>query len=284
MGYLEAAPLLRAGQLRILDDEPTRRELRNPEQRGDRVDHPAGGSDDRAYALMLAAAMAVETIVKPGFPPLGWAIRTEIGLGGRRVTMVSSEPEPGHDLESNSHRAECRACRAKWMARENRPEPGGDGWHQVPTPLGRREMYFDPRGLEAPVSHRDVCGTCSVRLDAASEAELADRKRQHLRDSRRCRQAEGELRRRETGSALGPQNVMKADSSPLTAPAKGTASFDVVCQCCGRECCGPTTPASSLAEAEAVQARHLAESRRCANWAAERGTRETFKVRSRKTR
>jgi hypothetical protein len=280
IGYLEAAPLVRAGQLRILDDEPTRRELRNLEQRGDRVDHPAGGSDDRANALMLAAAMAVQTIVKPGFPPLGWAIRTEIGPGGRRVTMVSSEPELGHDLESNSHRAECRACRAAWMARENRPDPGGDGWQ---TPSGRREMYFDPRGLEVPVSHHDVCGTCSVRLDAASEAELVDRKRQHLRDSRRCRQAEGELRR-ETGSVLGPQNVMKADSSPLTVPAKGTASFDVVCQCCGRECCGPTTPASSLAEAEAVQARHLAESRRCADWATERGTRETFKVRSRKTR
>src|SRR5262249_51558620 len=43
IGYLEAAPLLRAGCLRILDDEKTRRELRNLEQRGDRVDHPAGG-------------------------------------------------------------------------------------------------------------------------------------------------------------------------------------------------------------------------------------------------
>jgi hypothetical protein len=283
MGYLEAAPLLRAGRLRILDDEPTRRELRNLEQRGDRVDHPAGGSDDRANAVMLAAAMAVQTIVKPGFPPLAWAIRTEIGPDGRRVTMVSSEPERGHDLDSNSHRAECRACRAKWMARENRPEPGADGMHQVPTPSGRLETYFDPRGLEAPVGHHDVCGTCGVRLGAPSEAELVNRKRQHVRDSPRCLHAEEKLRR-ETGLAHAPQNVVTADPSPLTAPAKGTVSFDVVCQCCGRECCGPTTPASSMAEAEAVQATHLAESRRCADWAAERGTRETFKVRSRKTR
>ncbi len=41
------------------------RELRNLEQRGDRVDHPAGGSDDRADAVMLAAAMAVQTSPAP---------------------------------------------------------------------------------------------------------------------------------------------------------------------------------------------------------------------------
>jgi len=92
----------------------------------------------------LAAAMAVQTIVKPGFPPSVSVIRTEIGPGGRRVTITSSKPEPGHDLESNGR-----------------------------TPV---------------------------------------------------------------------------------APIKGTASFDVLCECCGRECCGPTTPASSMDEAEAVQA------------------------------
>jgi hypothetical protein len=100
------------------------RELRNLEQRGDRVDHPAGGSDDRANAVMLAAAMAVQTIVKPSFG-FSWVVRTEIGPDGRRVTTSSSKPEPGHDLESNSHRSECRACRGKW-ARENRPESGAD--------------------------------------------------------------------------------------------------------------------------------------------------------------
>lgn len=280
MGYLEAAPLLRAGRLRILDDEPTRRELRNLEQRGDRVDHPAGGSDDRANAVMLAAAMAVQTIVRPGFG-FAWTIRTVVGPGGRRE-ITFSEPQPGHDLENGSHRVECRACRAKWRARANRPEPGADGYHQVQTPSGQRETYYDPRGLEAPLSLHHVCGTCGVRLAAGSEAGLADLKGQHLRGSPRCRPAEDTLRR-ETRSAPGPQNVMKADSSTLKPPVRGTASLDVLCQCCGRECCG-RTPASSLAEAEAVQVAHLAESRRCADWAAERGTPQTFKVMSRRTR
>jgi len=124
---------------------------------------------------MLAAAMAVQTIVKPGFPPSVSVIRTEIGPGGRRVSITSSKPEPGHDVESR-------------------------------------------------------------------------------------------------------------DSRTRSASVKGTASFDVLCECCGRECCGPTTPASNMDEAEAVQAEHLAESRRCADWAAGRSTRETFKIRSRKTR
>ena len=173
MGYLEAAPLLRAGQLRILDDEPTRRELRNLEQRGDRVDHPAGGSDDRANALMLAAAMAVQTIVKPSFPPFAVVIRTEVRPGGRRVITVSGGPEPGHDVESR-------------------------------------------------------------------------------------------------------------DSRTRSASRKGSAALDVLCECCGRECCGPT-PASSMDEAEAVQAEHEAESRACADWAAARGTPLPFRIRIRKT-
>jgi hypothetical protein len=272
MGYLEAAPLLRAGQLRILDDEPTRRELRNLEQRGDRVDHPAGGSDDRANAVMLAAAMAVQTIVKPGVPSLVWGFLTEIGPDGRRVTTSSSEPEPGHDLESNSHRTECRACRAKWRARENRPEPGADGYHQVQTPSGRRETYYDPRGLEAPPTHHGQCGTCRVPISATSEAELADRKRLHLRGSRRCREAQEKLEQ-ETRSALTPQDLVKVDSGRLAAPAKGSAALEVSCQCCSW-----TMPASSMAEVEAAQAAHLAGSRRCEQWAAERGVRETFKV------
>ena len=175
MGYLEAAPLLRAGQLRILDDEPTRRELRNLEQRGDRVDHPAGGSDDRANAVMLAAAMAVQTIVKPSFG-LSWLVRTEIGPDGRRVTTSSSKPEPGHDLESNSHRAECRACRAKWEARENRPEPGADGWYRVPTPSGRSEMYFDPRGLEAPTTPASAPAPAPAQTPQQLEAALEQRR------------------------------------------------------------------------------------------------------------
>jgi len=147
MGYIEAAPLLRAGQFRILDDEKTRRELRNLEVRGDRVDHPAWGRDDRANAVMLAAAIAVQTIVKPGFPPLVSSFHTEIGPDGQRVTTSGSQPQTGHNLDDASHRVECRSCREKWRRREKRPESGADGWHQVQTPSGRRETYFDPRGL-----------------------------------------------------------------------------------------------------------------------------------------
>jgi hypothetical protein len=175
MGYLEAAPLLRAGQLRILDDEPTRRELRNLEQRGDRVDHPAGGSDDRANAVMLAAAMAVQTIVNPSFG-FSWLVHTEIGPDGRRVATSSSKPEPGHDLESDSHRANCRACRATWRARENRPEPGADGWYRVPTPSGRSEMYFDPRGLEVPTTPATVTGPAPAQTPQQLEAALEQRR------------------------------------------------------------------------------------------------------------
>ena len=276
MGYLEAAPLLRAGRLRILDDEPTRRELRNLEQRGDRVDHPAGGSDDRANAVMLAAAMAVQTIVKPGFALVS-VVSTEVGPDGRRVATINSEPESGHDLESTSHRAECRACRATWKARENSSEPGADGMHRVQTPSGRRETYFDPRGLEAPLSYQDQCGTCGVRISAASEAGLADPMRQRLRGSPRCREAEEKLRQ-ETGSAPAPQDLVKVDPSRLTPPTRGSAALEVSC-----ECCGWTTPASSMVEVEAVQTAHLTGSRRCAGWVAERGAPETFKVRIRKT-
>jgi len=200
-----------------------------------------------------------------------------IGPDGRRVTTVSGEPERGHDVESVSHRAECRACRATWKARENRPEPGADGWHRVQTPSGRRETYFDPRGLEAPFSHHDVCGTCGVRISAASEAGLADLMRQHLRGSPRCRGAEEKLRQ-ETGSALTPQDLVKVDPSRLTAPTQGSAALEVSCECCGR-----TTPASSMVEVEAVKTAHLAGSRRCADWAAGRSARGTFEVRIRKT-
>lgn len=116
-----------------------------------------------------------------------------------------------------------------------------------------------------------------MRLGATSEAGLADLKRQHLRGSPRCQEAQEKLRQ-ETGSALAPQDLVKADSSRLTAPTRGSAALEVSCQCCPW-----TTPASSMVEVEAVQAAHLAASRRCADWAAERGVRETFRVGIRKT-
>jgi len=45
--------------------QTSRRELRNLEQRGEKVDHPAGLSDDRANSLMLAICMAVQSAIKP---------------------------------------------------------------------------------------------------------------------------------------------------------------------------------------------------------------------------
>jgi hypothetical protein len=130
--YLEAAPLMRAGRLRILDDEPTRRELRNLEQRGDRVDHGPGLTDDRANALMLAAAMAVQGIVKPEFRPLVWGVRTSLGPGGFVTDVIGKErAEPEHNVDSADHRAECRACRAQWRTSANKLKPGADGTHRV---------------------------------------------------------------------------------------------------------------------------------------------------------
>ncbi len=73
-------------------------------------------------------------------------------------------------------------------------------------------------------------------------------------------------------------DLVKVDPSRLTAPTQGSAALEVSCECCGR-----TTPASSMVEVEAVQTAHLAGSRRCADWAAGRSARGTFEVRIRKT-
>ena len=62
--YQESAPLFRANRVRILDDETTRRELRNLELRGDRVT-PGPGHDDRVNALCLAICMAIHSAIKP---------------------------------------------------------------------------------------------------------------------------------------------------------------------------------------------------------------------------
>jgi len=65
--YQESAPLFRAQRVRILDDETTRRELRNLEQRGDRVT-PGPGHDDRANSLCLAIFVLQREVL----PPRGW--------------------------------------------------------------------------------------------------------------------------------------------------------------------------------------------------------------------
>jgi hypothetical protein len=108
--YQESAPLFRANRVRILDDETTRRELRNLELRGDRVT-PGPGHDDRANALCLAICMAIHSAIKPA----AWG----------EVTSVTRSP-------------------LSWAQRAG---AGVDGNHLVRTPDGRIENYRDPRGL-----------------------------------------------------------------------------------------------------------------------------------------
>ena len=69
IAYQESAVLFRAGRIRILDDATTIRQLKNLEQHGDKVDHPAGPGyhDDRSNALCLATTMAAERLQHRGF-------------------------------------------------------------------------------------------------------------------------------------------------------------------------------------------------------------------------
>jgi hypothetical protein len=69
IAYQESAVLFRSGQIRILDDATTIRQLKNLEQHGDKVDHPAGPGyhDDRSNALCLAATLAAESLQKRSF-------------------------------------------------------------------------------------------------------------------------------------------------------------------------------------------------------------------------
>lgn len=68
LAYLEAGILFRADAIKILDDEATCRQLRNLEQRGEKVDHPGGAyHDDRSNALCLAATMAAQGLRRGSF-------------------------------------------------------------------------------------------------------------------------------------------------------------------------------------------------------------------------
>src|SRR4029453_14618801 len=84
--YQESAPLFRANRVRILDDEPTRRGLRNPELRGARVT-PEPGHNNRANALCPAICKAFHSAIKSesGYSvtsvttsPLHWVRRAEV--------------------------------------------------------------------------------------------------------------------------------------------------------------------------------------------------------------
>jgi hypothetical protein len=136
--YRESAPLFRAQRVRILDDETTRRELRNLELRGDRVT-PGPGHDDRANSLCLAICMAMQAAIKPrsGFEvssitisPVPWRraadpdrdehmVRTptgelEIYRDPRGLEPTPPPPPVRHDVDDPQHRAECRQCRRTW--------------------------------------------------------------------------------------------------------------------------------------------------------------------------
>ena len=63
--YLELAPLLSQGKIRLLDHPVQSRELKILERRAraggkDQVDHPRGQHDDHANVLALSAAMAAK--------------------------------------------------------------------------------------------------------------------------------------------------------------------------------------------------------------------------------
>jgi len=74
--YLEALPLLNAGQVSLLDDPNLHRELRALERRRgtagrDKVDHPRGGHDDAANAACGSLVLAVEP-TRSGFRTFYW--------------------------------------------------------------------------------------------------------------------------------------------------------------------------------------------------------------------
>jgi len=81
IAYQESAVLFRSGQIRILDDATTIRQLKNLEQHGDKVDHPAGPGyhDDRSNALCLAATLAAERRQKHSFAAVAAVTRSTNG-------------------------------------------------------------------------------------------------------------------------------------------------------------------------------------------------------------
>lgn len=81
IAYQESAVLFRSGQIRILDDAMTIRQLKNLEQHGDKVDHPAGPGyhDDRSNALCLAATLAAERRQKRSFAVVSAVARSTSG-------------------------------------------------------------------------------------------------------------------------------------------------------------------------------------------------------------
>jgi phage terminase large subunit-like protein len=83
----------------------------------------------------------------------------------------------------------------------------------------------------------------------------------------------------ETTSAMTPETAAPPFGSTPAQPPAGSADLQSTCQACTKEVLG-----TSLAELEAAEARHLANSETCKKWQIGRAHNETFKRASRRTR
>lgn len=245
LAYLEAGVLFRTGAIRILDDSTTARELRNLEQRGDKVDHPSGYHDDRGNVLCLAAVMAYEGRRRSGSFALSfsWSRPADSQLHIGRTLEYLTEPLPpretrdvmaeaqkqreearqrakeqaradGHDIEDPAHRVTCHACRAAWKA----DVTVNQGLHQVTTPQGRQESYYDPRGLEGAAQFHATCRGC---WGSTTEAAMLAMQREHLIGFQPCRdKALGFTVNGRTMPAPDlPQDLPRTEGEWTTAPS-----------------------------------------------------------------
>jgi hypothetical protein len=101
LAYLETEPLFAQGRIELLDHPQLARELKLLERRpraGGRtlVDHPAGGHDDYANALALAATLAASTRIRPVYGPVLPKGIKQLGslYGGQAAWVVRRPPRP----------------------------------------------------------------------------------------------------------------------------------------------------------------------------------------------
>ena len=116
LAYSEVEPLFAQGQIALLDHPQLRRELtlleRRPRSGGKTlIDHPSGGHDDHANALVLAAALAARLPTRPWAGPVvpsGISIlgepRTHVGgfvAGSRPLGIVGGQAAYIQRLDHN---------------------------------------------------------------------------------------------------------------------------------------------------------------------------------------
>jgi hypothetical protein len=205
---------------------------------------------DAAVALAMALVALQE---KPeGFAPLVWSIVQDAGgntwIGDELVTaghrgMSKGYAGPNVDFVHPHERAVDMS--SEWDARlgPKRAERMRRAWTDN-TPV--KPDAVDPYS---------ACGRCGMRIPASFHA-------QHHRDSARC---EG------TPWLTNPPATPALRKAP-TRPPEGAVGLQSTCQACEQCVFG-----SSLAELEAAEECHLADSERCTRWERERGRSETFK-------